>query len=301
MQIVLHIGADKTGTTAYQGFLFRNSELLKQQGVFVIQTGITPFGHWPILKNLDGELWAQFDQEIRELASNPACKVAVFSWEGVHNMPPDKLNQIRLHFGDCDFRILYAIREQAELESSGILQRIKQSNFNNSLANIDNILDQAFSWPVRDPVKALERLGGAFGRSNIRLRTYSRQVLDDLLADTGVVLNDTFNMEFESNPSFTYEAALAFEEVAKPIDHAGKRSAMRDAVLNEVDRLKGNKKVFLTKSVDYIRGLFIESNRQVAKEWFDRDELFPLKDIARTTPPDRELVEQYKQIAKSAL
>ena len=82
MQIILHIGAWKTGSSAIQLFLARNAELLKKQNVFLPSIVQEELGHTLLFRALKSE-GAEKDALLEELAQigadHPDARVIVSS------------------------------------------------------------------------------------------------------------------------------------------------------------------------------------------------------------------------------
>jgi hypothetical protein len=304
MDIYLHIGADKTGTTALQEFFCANLDKLDEAGFHVVRPGISPMGHMLLLQNATNDLWETVAQDLSRLRSEGKCKAVLMSWEGVHFKPQAFFEAIKAKFPEDRFHILYVLREQAELVSSGILQRVKFFDIDKDLLTIETHMDDGhtFPWNARDPEHQLKKLTNVFGRDQVSVFTYDRsKTLDALLDTMGITDRKGYEFPREANPSLTYEAALALQGLCRAYGARADQIAMRDKILAAVPELGGNRKVFTPQSVDKIRDRFKAPNAVVARDWFGRDELFKLKEMARVTPADKQLIARYFAVGLNAL
>ncbi|MEM9256915.1 MAG: hypothetical protein AAGA91_15830 [Pseudomonadota bacterium] len=267
--------------------------------------GGSEFGHHgELFEDFDSTAWDALAIELTMLRDAPRQTVPLLTWEGVHFLSETQLQEVRDRLNRLGYtpQIQYVLREQVELETSGALQRIKTGDFSLSLRRIDDQLQgRAFDWVQRDAQHKVEGLRRVFGSDHITLLTYHREeTVADLFALLGIDDLSDFKVGRFNNASLTLEAALALEQMGPALDSPRFVVAAK-ALLESVDRLGGERRVFSQTSVDWIRARYRDSNRAIARDWFGRDDLFPIRDMALCAGPDEALVDEYLGCLQRAL
>jgi hypothetical protein len=123
-KIFLHIGSDKAGSTALQTHLAANRQLLLRHGVYLPRIGKAgALGHHGLFfLNFTP---ANAQELVEEIDAQPADASVLMSWEGIHVLDEAVLSRFASLFPDCQFHIIYYVREQADLIQTGFLQQIK--------------------------------------------------------------------------------------------------------------------------------------------------------------------------------
>lgn len=122
MDVTLHIGRHKTGSTAIQVYCVKNAERLAQQGVLYPQAGrpdIAPNGHhqlaWDLAK--DGLNSTAF-QALRDELEGSDCHHAIISSECFDELAPDHIATFAEFLKDHRVRIVVYLRNQVEAMES---------------------------------------------------------------------------------------------------------------------------------------------------------------------------------------
>ncbi|MEZ5569504.1 MAG: hypothetical protein R3E54_14365 [Halioglobus sp.] len=143
MQVILHIGFPKTGSSAIQSHIFTNQRWLGTQGVYVPKAGYASgLGHaflldqenWPTIADSgyrgpagEGAL-AQLAEEL-ELAETRGFQRALISWEGLALLNEPAITTLRHALGPHSVILLAYVREQTRLYQSSILQSVEHLTF----------------------------------------------------------------------------------------------------------------------------------------------------------------------------
>ena len=126
MNLFVHIGFPKTGSSAIQAHLHLNRDWLLEQGMLFPETGHSPgYGHVLLFED---KTFSLFDELHSELACHQAngIRSAVLSWEGIAQLGPVKLERIAQCLEGHELKVVGYIREQSEVIQSGYFQAAKQ-------------------------------------------------------------------------------------------------------------------------------------------------------------------------------
>ncbi|MEZ5503784.1 MAG: hypothetical protein R3E50_14405 [Halioglobus sp.] len=129
VQVVLHIGTDKTGSTSIQNTLFLNRDWLADRSIYVPSTGLGEGnGHATLLSRLDTAELASLAAELETARANGMAQ-ALLSWEGMASFRfgRSKIRRLVAALGAVEVRVLVYLREQAQIIQSGHLQQVKRN------------------------------------------------------------------------------------------------------------------------------------------------------------------------------
>jgi len=315
MEIILHIGVPKTGSSAIQSHLNTNRGWFARRGVYVPRAGYSPgSGHNFLfgqvegasiprpLRNMlpaDGALPALFE-ELRD-SERLGCERVLLSWEGFAHLDEALMESFKQQFSSVDITVLAYVREQSKLRQSSILQAIKVGRTVKSVFSFQDDEYLAADWSM-DYLQLLSRWRRVFGEdAKIKTRIYDRSILvdGDVIADfiqwLGLELDDAFAQQVvEVNPSldFSSAAVLAMARAAG-LDARG-ASAMSRALSAAIHDQVSNAGVFLPAStINRIRSNHASSNRQFLASFPPENELgtddsllLPGLIIEEESPPD---------------
>ena len=289
--LYLHIGADKTGSSAVQTFLYKNAQVLLGSGIHVVHTGLSlGEGHPGLFLRFDEQEWGQVHREIH---GDERSHVFVLTWEGIHSFEGEKLAHLKRILSPYDCRIVYVMREQADLIGSAALQRLRADQLDWDIRD-----DQMhFHWLAqadRDYYRTLGKFSSMFGRDAIVPVLYEPgNMVFKFLGLLGVASNGAaFDFEGFDNPSLTLEGAIAAQMLDKILQSQEERLALRAFLLTSGVQRQGSKNILSREIVERIRSKFARTNQLVAKEWLGKETLFELRECANTTGYDRELVKR---------
>ena len=115
MQVILHIGTDKTGSTSIQHTAFLNRDWLLSHSIYVPKTGLgANNGHADLLQIIDSQQLAELGEELRAACEDGYQKV-LLSWEGMgsYKFGNAKISGLLSVLEDYQIHILVYLREQA--------------------------------------------------------------------------------------------------------------------------------------------------------------------------------------------
>jgi hypothetical protein len=288
MLVHLHIGLDKTGSTAIQHHMVQNRQWYAERGIFIPRTGLSHVGHHVLFNRLFPDKLDEFHQELKG-ATSLGFDTFFLSWEGMHTLSAERLEKVKQLFPGHQFRIHVFLREQTEILQSGVLQNIKRGNNNRTLEEAKNNLD-FLSHPKRDYKKLLEKFSRVFGKDSIAAHVYDKTLLPDgnvvkgLLASMDLKEDEDFVFSKQaSNISLDVPSARVLDEIDQNQQLTQpQRKAIVDQLLNDIAKNGSLEKYFLSpQEVAFMRQHFLRSNRKVVKTWLGPDwpyaDLFPYK------------------------
>ena len=150
MNLILHIGTEKTGTTSIQNFLKTNIDQLKKNGVFVPQTPMTGNGNHRWI-----QLFANYDEFSDEFVVSRYFKHEENRKEKIFHKKKQFIDECQSAANVCNTLILSSEHLQSRLRTLKQIQRLR--NLVEEVA--DKILIVIY---IRDPLKmAVSRLSTA--------------------------------------------------------------------------------------------------------------------------------------------
>jgi len=307
LNLVLHIGAEKTGTTTIQEFLHLNRSLLAKNGVFYIKSigmrNHRPLATWCLSDNkIDQFLrmnnltessqrktWKEdlinkFEEELSGL--NPGIKQVIISSEHFSSLLNQRAEietlKSLLDKWFANIRVVLYLRRQDSLIVSTFSTTCRVGIVS------DNIL---FNPLMRRPFvyyqKLLNKWSGIFGKESIcpvifeKSMFYNNDLLSDFIRRCGLPANLDYTIPENKNESLSETA----QEVAQLFNRKFKSNStgvplkelqkIRNEVIENVNsKYPGpGKKPLRHEAVEFYKH-FEESNKQVAQFWFGRKKLF---------------------------
>jgi len=304
MEIYLHIGSHKTGTTTIQRALHLNRKTLRRQGFFLPCSG-RPNPHFAAQHNLCWEIRSdrRFDPQFgtwndltNEIDKQNNYEKILLSSEDFCLLSLEQILQVRQKLANHQAKIILYLRRQDKLLQSIWSQTIKSPT---------NPFKKAFSTFIQANLDTPHRInyeriiadwGAVFGHENLILRVLEKESLSghlfhDFLNACGVPDAENYSLPKNVNESpgpktirLLYDIKTnwgkgnhrdpliyLFALVNAFAEHAG----WNDQRLNLVDQ-----QIF-----DGISALYADSNAQIARRFFQRDALFlePFR-ASRLTP-----------------
>lgn len=304
MNIVLHIGTDKTGSTAIQHSLWRNREWLQANGIFLPSTGFGwDNGHAALLQDLDQVGLEALSAELLD-AKAAGFTTAILSWEGMCRYSDAQIKRLLDLLGDQlpnePVTILVYLREQGQIMQSAHVQWIQMSD---SAISIQTLADarNPFEWitrslflrhPRRNYFKLLSRWKKIRSELRFNIRVFDKNslvegdVISDFITQVGLTLDGSFaTTSNNTNPSLAVETALLLERWK---NNPGTQSDIPAAIdlAQLIIEIEGpSSKYFLSKaSVDKIRRNFRSSNERLASLVSDASQtpIFTMENCWRT-------------------
>lgn len=227
METILHIGTDKTGSTAIQRALWTNREWFLQQSIYIPQTGLgVDNGHAALLETLPAEGLAALSQELKG-AQDSGFKTALISWEGMCRFRTRRIKMLLDALPTRQHRILVYLREQAEIIQSAHLQWVKMNPSAvsiESLARPRSLFEKMRRFlflrhPHRNYHALILRWQHCSPQAAFCIRPFQKDtlingdVVSDFLAQAGADANEGFQSSLHlTNPSMDVETAILLEQ-----------------------------------------------------------------------------------------
>jgi hypothetical protein len=282
MLVHLHIGLDKTGSTAIQNNIWLNRQWYADRGMFVPNTGFNRVGHQRLFKEFFPNNLDPLRKELKG-ATSFGFKDFFISWEGIHTLEPERLEQLKGLFPEYEFKIHVFLREQSEILQSGLLQQVKHGTDELTLEEAKN--NKGFlTHKNRDYERVLGKFARLFGAESISAHVYDKKMLPDgnvikgLLASMGLELDEEFVFKKQaSNISVDVPSAIIINEMDRDLNLTDiEHERLVDKLLNDIAINGSHEKYFLSKqSVDFIKQHFLQSNRKVVETYLGSDWPYP--------------------------
>lgn len=273
MQLVIHCGLDKAGSTAIQAHVALFREWLLRNGIYLPASGLSGFGHVALFSDLSAENWQPLLDELSAL-DQAGFTHCFFSYEGICKFDDEKLAFIKRHLVDYEVTVLFYLREQAEILQSGYLQQLKSARHPESIAHLNH--DHALLVrPGRDYFAMLEKFESVFGSEAVAVRLYQPARWRD-----GSIIWDLLEY-LECPPDSQFTPARQRQNISLDIQSAGilnlfdsysedthARKALVEDLLWMIDKYPGGSQYFLDQAaVQYVRKFFLSSNTALARHY----------------------------------
>ncbi|MCR9105707.1 MAG: hypothetical protein NXI15_10475 [Gammaproteobacteria bacterium] len=224
MNVFLHIGYPKTGSTAIQSHIFANQGWLAKRGLYVVQAGYSAgLGHCFLLAaeqsrnapldDTQRRHFAATRQSLREeLAACEAAgyRAALLSWEGFALLGEQDIRELSHALEGHAVQLLAYVRDQVSLYESLTLQRAKRFAIGPLLEHLGPGELPASLPPYLDFHAVFQRWRANFhGGLQIGVRVFSRQ----LLAGGDSVLDFLNWLGLEQDAEFAHETGVINESL----------------------------------------------------------------------------------------
>ena len=289
MQIVLHIGTDKTGSTSIQNTVFLNRDWLAARSVYVPVTGLGEGnGHSRLFMNFTDEAQRELAREVR-LASDRGYQQVLLSWEGLASFRFGRRRIRALRAALCGFpiHVVVYLREQAEIIQSGHLQQVKRNRNTVRIRALEQPrtpLERAKAYialnnPNRNYYRLLRRWQRCAPGSTFAVRIFDRRLLvgGDVVTDFLGALNVRRDAGFiparpNYNESLDVEGALLIESLQQRPEYRADMVTLVDLTQSVINLEGQSTKHFLSESaVVSIRRHFRRSNLRLARHFMGCD------------------------------
>ena len=308
MKCLLHIGTEKTGSTALQAYLFRNRKVLSREGFHVCQSSglrnnrLLAQAHmrsWRVdeyfkFQNLTDirarKAWrrsmlAAFSQEVA--AASPKHHTFLVSSEHFHSRLISRgevrmlATSLQSLFDEVEFSCYF--RRQDEMAVSFYTTVLMAGNSPGSILPTAQGAQRTRSY--YDFERLLNRWAAAFGKDAITPRVYhptclkDGEVAADFLDVLGVAPGEKSPPPRRLNTSLSAEAQQVLLWANSRLDGvpiARARAARGGLVEKLRQRAPGPQSLPSRQDVERFMRYYEESNARCARKWFGREQLFPL-------------------------
>jgi len=307
MKCILHIGAEKTGSTSIQKYLFLNDKNLRQQNI--LGPSILGKEHnrevvaaFTLSERLDDyavrhELTTKedVDSRIEEIIDatrdvfnsiDPNTDAVIISSEHFHSRlkDPVAMRSLKIFLDEffSEIEILVYVRRQDQMAVSLYSTAIKAGHMPTDF--FPEMPLQKGIYDYYDFSDLTDRWATVFGRESMRVRVFDKATFfnNDLLEDfseAAGIKSKGFEWPRKENPSVTVdflEFYKASNELFRefPTIKGAPKNLMRLLIKRYVGR--GRLNVLLPsreKAVDFF-ALFSETNNVLSEQWFDGNNIF---------------------------
>lgn len=288
--IYLHIGTDKTGSTAIQGFMYRNRAEFERRGLAFVNTARHGSHHGPLCVALKANnAKASLDGIRQEIDASPFSK-HLLTYEGFCYLHGEALANLTQGLRGYDIRPILYLRRRSDKFRSGFAQRMKWGKPGDPDRQLLRSQFVASNWwwdyarLVENWCSALDAQGSS---GALVLKLYERSAFQggDLLTDflsaldvlqPGEVAGAEVFQQLGADPNPSIGPASQYLMAllrSVGVDKAGQRRYMERllALNGEVDRKDS---VVPDDFVGELDSRFSANDRALARRYFQRDELF---------------------------
>ena len=310
MDLILHIGHYKTGSTSIQIFLFKNRVLLLEKYKFLYPlTGIPKnkqiFGQVLLTKHYSKFVGNDFERTIdfliNEIINSKPMRVCISSEEFSHSNATNYFLEKVIDLFEKIIVVFYIRRQDLFVESS-YKERVKNDfsritkDFKSSIPDIYRLLNyyeilsniQSFSPPQ---IRILPRIydRSLFPEGNVIL---------DFLSVLGIDMPEAKEYKIEANPSLSHISTLALRKINEKFNllHEERLKVIRYLLKLDREEGPGPLKTFFTleERIEFLER-FRESNERLFREWFNSENKFVL------TPEEIEFYKEQDKIPKDEI
>lgn len=279
--LFIHVGTDKTGSTALQAFFRSNVSALDSLNTLYIRHGRGDrLNHHVLYHQLLEHDYSGLDAMREELLAHPA-RSGLVSFEGLYHLDAHQLQEVYARLSCFQVKVIIYLRRQSDMVRSGVAQRIKQGT--NHLP-LSEYTAEKLAAMGQDYLPVLNRFCKVFGRSKVIVRRYERSswpegsIFLDFLKIMGLHMTRAqFDHQYtarlrDANPSLDVDAIYLLDTLDRLGVHTQRRRQVLDILLsNTGDDHSTFVPDDLAQSID---DQFEASNRHIAREWFSDAQLF---------------------------
>lgn len=309
MDVYIHIGTEKTGTTSLQSFFRENRTLLSARGVcypaspgeekhfslsvycrddkikddLITRSGLTDIDS---IRKFKRELPEKIRSEILSVPGKE--KKLIFSSEHLSSRLLNKeeiqqLKELVTPYSDNPKIVIY-LRRQDEFLISSYSTSIKSGGTNEfKIPSVNKRVENRFNY-----FTILEKWREVFGLENMIVRVYDRSLLvdgdiiNDFLSITGIPVDESFNKPVNKNESLNYKALeflRRFNPYVPPIINS-KLNPSREGLIYALANisLSSGKLPVDKKKLKLFYQYFKESNKKVAEKYLRKKNGILFKD-----------------------
>ena len=188
IEVVLHAGMSKAGSTSIQNYLEAHRDLLLSQGILFPKSVLTRLdttdptrtsGHMELVKGLRRQDSAAIDQEIAD--AGPGLKTLLLSAEGIfHNTSDEDLELLAAWLGKRSVKLICIVRRQYDWLVSRYYESVTKGFFRET-RSIDQFVDDYCTSSDLDYFGIIEKLRTRLGAVKTVVMDYKSQSRDNAL------------------------------------------------------------------------------------------------------------------------
>lgn len=283
-RIILHIGRQKTGTTAIQRFLYANPLLLESHNLYYPQYGIRGFGHHEIggpISHVNPPRFRRSRSEVVDALRaglldeiKDRDSLVVISSESFQNCAPRLVGQLLAGY---QVEVVVYLREQVGFLASAYAQKVQSSDYSGSL--------EAFVQDNRsiDYLRFLDSWSKEFA-SRIHVKIYDRKellhgdVVSDFCESFLHIPSDMvkpLRTKHDPNPTLTHDLLEFKLRVNQTCTLSSENAKLLFKGLAELSMTDSSGKTWVSPDLaNRIARQYDPSNRRIAHKYLGREILF---------------------------
>lgn len=301
--VIVHIGTDKTGSTAIQKLINSNRDVLEAKDwVYPTKTWNLEHNHTKISIAL-GQNEFEILQKLREEIEASGRNNVLLSFEGFYTLNEEQISAFvsalqSLNRGEV--KIIIYLRRQDDKIESGILQNIKSGD--SRVLDLERYYSQI--EPATDYRSIVEKWRKFIKKENIIIRPYGKEFLPHKHSLYDDFFHYALNLDFsevkesmllpkkDPNPSLDAVSGYIADFFAKMI-----KDDFNDALISQLLAIQnryGVSKTYLfdKEERDRILSLYKEGNDALVKAYQVTEALFAPGEKAYHKPAESEIVER---------
>jgi hypothetical protein len=292
MEWIVHIGTEKTGSKAIQGFLAHEPHRIAGRTFCFPKSGRVGGWHRPIHHGLFNGQTHLLEAAIQE-GMESSADLGILSYEGLYSLTEPQIELLHKSLGTA--RILLFIRRQDQLTNSRYNQLFKSHlrSYQDIVEFESSMLDYRADF---DHMKTLQKWGAVFGMGNLLPIIYdkSKNAIEQFLDSVGLSA-DFDNYQFRNpNPAIDPEGLSILRAVKQQNTDPSALPNLIDAAHSILARhfvdtyaMGEEQYLFSLSEREAIYCHYVDSNEQLRQLFFsDRDCLFSTLEPGRACRTD---------------
>lgn len=284
MNIYLHIGSGKTGTTAIQNHFFHNREEYLKVGLYYPSHGLQGSGHHGLAvlgcATMPAAVKESFVNIINEANEN-ACETILISSENLCFMTPEYIAEIADLFEGYVPKVIFYVRDQAALIESTYLEWQKSGGpYKGGIDKLFHTHQNAFSL-----MKRITPWVRNFGQAQIRARLYDKKIIgDDVCSDIRALIGMSVLPSLDDKPVNANASLLAeFSNFVTSYDESQATVDERKMFIDELLSMSQKYKQYSTRCLisdslrEKITEKYSETNKEFSELFLDQEQADILK------------------------
>lgn len=172
MNITLHIGSHKTGSTALQKFFYENTDHLISKKILYPRSWLSSYGHHKLAQILKAPDSGSIIDEFDSLSENKDYKNILISSENLEDLNLGEVEKLSFLKKSHTVEIVFFYREFCSSAYSVWQESIKHGNYKTFTHFLSEFYKKPFANNYTNPSKTLDNYASVFGKSAIKIIDY---------------------------------------------------------------------------------------------------------------------------------
>lgn len=172
MNITLHIGSHKTGSTALQKFFYENTDHLISKKILYPRSWLNSYGHHELAQILRTPDSSSIIDEFDSLSENKDYKNILISSENLEDLNLGEVEKLSFLKKSHTLEIVFFYREFCSSAYSVWQESIKHGSYKTFTHFLSEFYKKPFANNYTNPSKTLDNYASVFGKSAIKIIDY---------------------------------------------------------------------------------------------------------------------------------